>query len=121
MNMTELGRLYNAAVASLIALRDAADKCLPCSEQSRSRDALVALGENAEEPADVGSVFHSGSSVPTTDAEAEEYLRYGKSHGLSVTMIGLFYCRREAGDSLLRAYETALLAFLAPAQDPMCP
>ena len=39
---------YNAAVAALRVLAAAADAAGPCSEESRARDALEALGESRE-------------------------------------------------------------------------
>ena len=41
-------KTFDDAVEALRELRDIADGCTPCAEQSRSRDALEALGQDRD-------------------------------------------------------------------------
>lgn len=54
--------------------------------------------------------FDPMTEEPQTDEQAKEALRYGKSELMAVSMVGIYQCRRAQGDSILDAYEAALLA-----------
>ena len=59
--------------------------------------------------------FDAMTDIPTTDAQAETALLYGKSELTGKCLVGIFQCRRAKGEDLLAAYETALLASLGAA------
>lgn len=56
-------------------------------------------------------------SLPTTDAKAIKALREMVPGLEGQVMALLFECRRQQGDSILRAYETAMLAYVEPSAD----
>ena len=57
-------------------------------------------------------MFNPDFDVPETDEQAEIAIRHGKDDLIGRNLIGIYRCRRGLGDSLLKAYETALRAHI---------
>ena len=66
-------------------------------------------------------MFDPTTDVPKTEAEAIDAIKHGKPQLVGASMVGIFQCRIAQGDSLLRAYETALLAYGDPNAVPSIP
>ena len=50
------------------------------------------------------------AAIPSTDGEAHALLRKDKSDSFYRTLLGIYRCRREMGDSVIDAYEKTLLS-----------
>jgi hypothetical protein len=61
--------------------------------------------------------FDPMRNVPITDNEAETALRYGKDELFGSSLVGIFQCRRAMGQTLLEAYEAALMAAIGETQE----
>jgi hypothetical protein len=55
-------------------------------------------------------MFNPLTQIPTTDEEAESALSYGRDELTGKSLVGIFQVRRAQSDSLLEAYEAALVA-----------
>lgn len=56
--------------------------------------------------------FDPMQDVPTNDEEVEIALKYENDELIGRNLYGIYRCRRGLGDSLLTAYEKALMAVI---------